>query len=335
MRKYILPLAVLAFLCLALYGAYTVSSYLYAPIEEPGKKKIIRIRSGWSFDRVAHYLLRENIIRSPLRFKLMAKLTDKASSVKAGEYEVNTSWSRMQLLSHLNEGDVRLHKLQIPEGLAWWETARRVADSGLASYRGFAAQVRNQELLDQYGIPGRTAEGFLYPETYYFSRNKDHSARRIVSKMLQQFREETDKELWPEQRPEDERLSRTVTLASLVEKETSVPEERPVVAGVFQNRLQRGMRLQCDPTVIYGLGRDFDGNLRKSNLRNADNPYNTYRHTGLPPTPICSPGIASLKAAKEPAEHDYLYFVATKNGTHVFSRNLRQHNKAVRKYQLR
>ncbi|MEF8823464.1 MAG: endolytic transglycosylase MltG [Desulfohalobiaceae bacterium] len=335
MRKYILPLGVLVFLCLALYGAYTVSSYLYAPIQEPGREKIIRIRSGWTFDRVAEYLIQEDIIRSPLRFKLMAKLTDMASTVKAGEYEVDTSWSRMELLSHLNEGDVRLHKLQIPEGLAWWEIARRVEDSGLASFSGFAAQVRNQELLDQYGIPGQTAEGFLYPETYYFSRSKNQSARRIVSKMLQQFREETSRELWPEQRPEDERLSRIVTLASLVEKETSVPEERPIVAGVFQNRLRRGMRLQCDPTVIYGLGRDFDGNLRKKNLRDADNPYNTYRHTGLPPSPICSPGLGSLKAAEEPAEHDYLYFVATKNGTHVFSRNLRQHNKAVRKHQLR
>lgn len=335
MRKYILPLGILVFLCLALYGAHTVTSYLYAPIQEPGREKIIRIRSGWSFDHVAQYLLREDIIRSPFRFKLMAKLTDKASTVKAGEYRVDTSWSRTQLLSHLNEGDVRLHKLQIPEGLAWWETARRVADSGLADYRDFAAQVRNQELLDQYGIPGQTAEGFLYPETYYFSRGEEQNARRIVSKMLQQFREETDRELWPEQRPEDKRLSRTVTLASLVEKETSVPKERPIVAGVFQNRLQRGMRLQCDPTIIYGLGRDFDGNLRKEDLRDADNPYNTYRHAGLPPSPICSPGLASLKAAKEPAEHDYLYFVATKNGTHVFSRNLRQHNKAVRKYQLR
>jgi UPF0755 protein len=335
MRKYLLPLSILVLLCLALYGAYRVTNYFYAPMRQPGREKIIRIRSGWSFDRVAEYLLQERIIQSKLSFKLLARLTDTSSSVKAGEYRINTSWSRMQLLSHLNQGDVRLHRLQIPEGLAWWETARLVAESGLADYRDFAAQVRNQELLDKYGIPGKTAEGFLFPETYYFSKREDGSAKRIVEKMLQQFWEKTEEKLWPKGRPGDDRLSRLVTLASLVEKETSVPEERPVVAGVFQNRLQRGMRLQCDPTVIYGLGRDFDGNLRTEDLRDSNNPYNTYRHSGLPPTPICSPGLASLQAAANPAEHDYLYFVATENGTHVFSRTLREHNRAVRKHQLR
>lgn len=335
MRKYILPLLLLAILCVALYGAHRIYAYFYTPMITPGKRVTITIRSGWTFDRVADYLRREGIISSPLRFKLMAKATGMASSVKAGEYAVDTSWSRMRLLHHLKEGEVLLHRLQIPEGLAWWETARLVEASGLASFRDFATQTRNRELLDKYGIPGKAAEGFLYPETYYFSKNEDQNARRIVEKMLRQFWKATDKELWPEQRPESERLARIVTLASLVEKETSVPEERPVVAGVFQNRIERGMRLQCDPTVIYGLGRDFNGNLRKAQLRDADNPYNTYRHKGLPPSPICSPGIASLRAALHPAKHDYLYFVATKNGTHVFSRTLREHNNAVRKHQLR
>ncbi len=335
MRKYILPLVLLAVLGAALYGALRIYGYIYAPIREPGQERIVRIESGWSFGRVAEHLREEGIIDSPFGLKLLARVTDMASSMKAGEYEVDTSWSRMQLLTHLSRGDVRLHRLQIPEGLTWWETARRVEDAGLADFEEFAAQVRNQELLDRYGIPGETAEGYLYPETYYFSRGEEQNAKRIVGKMLRQFREVTDRELWPEQRPGKEGLSRIVNLASLVEKETSVPRERPVVAGVFQNRLQRGMRLQCDPTIIYGLGRDFDGNLRKKDLRDPDNPYNTYRHAGLPPTPICSPGLASLRAAKDPAEHDYLYFVAAKNGTHVFSRTLREHNKAVRKHQLR
>lgn len=335
MRKYILALALLVVLGAALYGAHRIYHYMHAPIHEPGREKIVRIRNGWSFDRVASHLREEGVIQSPFRFKLLAKFSDLASSVKAGEYEVDTSWSRMQLLTHLKQGDVRLHRLQIPEGLAWWETARLVEKAGLADFSDFADQVRNQDLLDQYGIPGETAEGYLFPETYYFSRGENRRARRIVAKMLQQFRTETNKELWPDQRPESDRLSRIVTLASLVEKETSVPKERPLVAGVFHNRLDRGMRLQCDPTVIYGLGRDFDGNLRKKDLRNRENPYNTYRHAGLPPTPICSPGIASLRAAKDPAEHDYLYFVATQNGTHVFSKTLRKHNQAVRKHQLR
>jgi len=334
MRKYVLPLLLLCCLFAALYGAHWIYSYLYTPMHSPGEKKTITIRKGWAFDQVATYLREEGIIHSPLRFKLMAKLTGMAASVKAGEYAVDTSWSRMKLLSHLKEGDVLLHRLQIPEGLTWWETARIVADSGLASFRDFAAQTRNTELLREYGIPTPTAEGFLYPETYFFSQNQGHNARRIVEEMLRQFWKATDKEIW-DQRPEGERLERLVTLASLVEKETSVPEERPIVAGVFQNRLRRGMRLQCDPTVIYGLGQDFSGNLRKEDLNDPDNPYNTYRHAGLPPGPICSPGLASMQAAKNPAEHDYLYFVATKNGTHVFSRTLREHNKAVRRYQLR
>jgi len=335
MRKYILPLAILVFLCAALYGAHRIYEYLYAPMQTQGQKKIITIRSGWHFDRISQYLREQGIIQSPFRFKLLARLTGSSSSVKAGEYRIDTSWSRRRLLSHLKKGDVLLHKLQIPPGLTWWDTGRIVDDSGLASFSDFAEQVHNAELLEKYGIPGSTAEGFLYPETYYFAKDKERKARRIVERMLRQFRETTDKRLWKEQRPDGERLAQMVTLASLVEKETSVPKERPIVAGVFQNRLQRDMRLQCDPTVIYGLGRDFDGNLSKKDLRNAENPYNTYRHKGLPPTPICSPGLDSLRAAAAPSEHDYLYFVATKNGKHIFSRTLRQHNQAVRKHQLR
>ena len=335
MRKYILPLAILVFLCAALYGAHRIYEYFYAPMRATGQEKIITIRSGWHFDRISQYLREQGIIQSPFRFKLMARLMGASSSIKAGEYRIDTSWSRTMLLSHLIKGDVLLHKLQIPAGLTWWDTARIVDDSGLASFSDFADQVHNAELLEKYGIPGSTAEGFLYPETYYFAKDKERKARRIVERMLRQFRETTDKRLWKEQRPDGERLAQMVTLASLVEKETAHPEERKTVAGVFANRLQQGMRLQCDPTVIYGLGPGFDGNLTKKHLRDPENPYNTYAHAGLPPGPICSPGLAALQAAQDPEDHSYLYFVSQGDGNHHFSRSLREHNRAVRRYQLR
>ena len=324
----------LVFLLLAGAGTYLGYRYLHAPLKSPGETIVFQIRPGQSFARIVDELHEQNIISHPRLFIWLAKLTGKTTSVKAGEFRIDTGWSRLALLDHLHSGRVVLHKLNIPEGLTWWQTAKRIDQSGLAPYDSFSRQVHNQTLLQRFNIPAPSAEGFLFPETYHLSRTGPHRAQTILTVMLQEFREQTDKHLWPDKRPNPKRLLEIVTLASLVEKETAVPKERDRIAGVYRNRLQRGMRLQCDPTVIYGLGPEFDGNLTKKDLKDRSNEYNTYAHAGLPPGPICSPGLASLQAALHPEDHEYYYFVAKGDGSHKFSKTLREHNRAVRKYQL-
>jgi UPF0755 protein len=314
--------------------AYQAYTYLHTPLCRPGQSTIIRIETGTSFGQVVRQLAREGILQEPWKFRLLGTISGKAQAVKAGEFRIDTGWRPQRLLRSLVEGDEVLHRLQVPEGLTWWETARIVERTGLGTFEGFRRAVHDTELLREFDIPADTAEGYLFPETYMLPRPKENGARTVVRIMLRQFREQTSRKLWPEGRPDPEAVHRLVTLASLVEKETGVAQERPRIAGVFQNRLERGMRLQCDPTVIYGMGRDFDGNLQKPDLRDRSNEYNTYRHPGLPPGPICSPGLASLRAAQNPEDHAYLYFVSKGDGSHKFSRTLREHNRAVRRFQL-
>jgi len=333
MKKTLMAILVL-FLLIALSGSILASHYAFLPIERSGRELIIRIESGQTLLQIAEKLEEQQVIAHPGLFALLGRLSGTATGIQAGEFRIDTRWSRLKLLEHLHSGTAIVHRLQIPEGLTWWEIGKLVQESDLASFEDFSAQVHNATLLAAHNIPAQSAEGFLFPETYSFQKREGKAAHSIVSRMLEQFWKATGP-IWGNEPPGRERVLRLVTLASLVEKETAVAEERRRIAGVFTNRLERGMRLQCDPTVIYGLGRSFDGNLQRRDLRDSSNPYNTYAHAGLPPGPICSPGLASIKAAANPAEHDYLYFVATGDGGHHFSSNLREHNKAVRKYQLR
>jgi UPF0755 protein len=329
-------LTVCAACCLlaVILAAILIWHYLFLPIERPGRELVVRIESGQTLSRIAWDLKEKEVIATPRLFVWLGRISGRSTGIQAGEFKINSGWSRWRLLEHLHSGTAILHKLQVPEGLTWWEIGALVEEAGLASQEAFAEQVSNQRLLKAHNIPASTAEGFLFPETYFFHKQNDGNAKQIVERMLEEFWQAVDGSIWTGSRPDKDRVLQLVTLASLVEKETGLPEERRTIAGVFTNRLERGMRLQCDPTVIYGLGRSFDGNLRKRDLRDEGNPYNTYAHSGLPPGPICSPGLASLKAAADPAEHDYLYFVATGDGGHHFSRTLTEHNRAVRKYQL-
>jgi UPF0755 protein len=212
------------------------------------------------------------------------------------------------------------------------EVALAVNATGLTSGEKFLAACNDRDFLQSQGINATTAEGYLFPETYFFPRIPDQSPYPILKALLDRFRSTVA--AFPQAKNPDE-LHRMVILASLVEKETAIPSERPAVAGVYANRLRVGMLLQCDPTIIYGLGESFDGNLRRSHLLDPKNPYNTYVHPGLPPGPICSPGAAALKAASSPEKHDFYYFVARQDGSHHFSRTLREHTNAVIKYQRR
>ncbi len=331
MRKAVLFLlaALLIVVGVAAWDAYR---FLHVPPEQPGESRLVEIVPGMSMARISVLLEQENIISSGLRFQLYARLLGLGASVQAGEFSLNTGWTPRQVLVILTSGRVHLHRLRIPEGLTWWQTGRIVEESGLASFESFAGAVADPELMRRLAIPAEHAEGFLFPETYYLPRPRNQDARPIVEMMLEMFWRTTDQRLWPEGRPEPEAVRNLVILASLVEKETGLPEERERVAGVFANRLRVGMRLQCDPTTIYGLGPDFSGPLYRRHLDDPGNLYNTYMHAGLPPGPIASPGLASLRAALTPEEHNLFYFVSNNDGSHTFSRTLEEHNRAVRQF---
>ena len=304
------------------------------PVRTPGETVRIHIHPGQSLASIASLLKDKDVIDRPHLFQLLARVWGLSSRLQAGEFELNTGSSRLQILRTLATGSHVLYSLRIPEGLTWWQTAKVAAQSGLTSFEAFKKAVHDPKLLQEFHIPAESAEGYLFPETYRLPRPEADRAEPIVRLMLREFYKQAKASLWPQGLPDPRQIHRLVILGSLVEKETALPRERTTVAGVFTNRLQRGMRLQCDPTVIYGLGPEFDGNLTKKQLQDAGNAYNTYTHAGLPPGPICSPGLASLQAAKDPADHNYLYFVSQGDGSHYFSRSLQEHNRAVRRYQL-
>ncbi len=325
-------------LCLLLawlwFGLYLTGWYLEltqpaAPERAKVQPKIVYIPPGTPFDHIATLLEREGLIRSKWGFMLEAFRLGLVDKLKAGEYEIDPRQSPAEILRLLAEGRVVTYLVTIPEGYNLWQIARVLAKVNICTQEEFFRLVRDSDFLKQMGIPGKTAEGFLFPDTYAYYRGL--SCRAMLVKMIRRFWE-----VWSEFSPRAQELGldvyQVVTLASIVEKEALDPRERPLIAGVFWNRLKRGMPLQADPTVRYAV-KKFHRRLRKRDLR-VRNPYNTYLYRGLPPGPICSPGKDSIRAVLYPAQTDYLYFVAKGDGTHYFSRTLKEHWRAVLRYQL-
>ncbi len=331
-------LFVVLVVCLAagLYAWRDVQTFLNTPPEMPGKSLIVDIEPGMTLAQVATMLEKEGVITSAQRFQLLVRYKEKSRNVQAGRFLMNTGWLPEMVLDMIVSGKAMLYRLTVREGLAWWDVAELVEEGGFCKAADFTSVIHDPAFLRHWGIPFDSAEGFLFPETYLLPRpremNRD-AAKAVASRLVDMFWRRADK-LWPDgKRPSSDELKRLVTLASIVEKETSVPEERARVAGVYANRLEKNMLLQADPTVIYGLGRDFEGPLLRSQLDNAKNRYNTYQNPGLPPGPICSFGASALKAAISPEKHEYLYFVATgRDKGHTFSKTLSEHNRAVRDY---
>ena len=293
------------------------------------KEETFVVKKGSGLKSVAIELERKKLIKSKDLFIFWALLKGGSRDIKAGEYSLNQSMSPVTIFTILASGAVKTHPLTIPEGLAAEQIADILAQKGLVDKGEFMALAMDINLAASYHIDGQSLEGYLFPDTYLLSR--DMGARQIIDLMIKRFWDifsnlkkghETPMSLWE-----------IVTLASIVEKETGLAEERPLIASVFLNRLERRMRLESDPTVIYGL-KDFDGNLTKKDLQ-SPSPYNTYRNRGLPPGPIANPGRESLKAVINPAQTDYLYFVSRNDGSHYFSTTLREHNRAVIRYQKR
>lgn len=298
----------------------------------PAEGRRLLIAPGTTGRETAQLLEKEGIIGSARLFSWLLRQQGAASSVKAGWHTFRGSLVPIQVIEILIRAEVEEVSVTIPEGLTMEQTAQSLADAGLGSTKGFLEVFRDPRLIQDLAPGALDLEGYLFPDTYRF--NKGEEPARIAEIMVANFRRRFAIPQTAQIAASGKKMNDLVTLASLVEKETAVAAERPAVAGVYVERLRRGMRLQCDPTVIFALQRrgDWDGNLRRDDLV-WDHPYNTYTRSGLPPGPIASPGEASLLAALSPLQDGFLYFVARGDGTHEFSRTLREHNQAVNRYQ--
>ncbi len=324
-------------LAVVLAGASTmgwVASRLWAPADPAGSESVFRIGGGDTLRVVAERLHSSGLIRlQPWILVTWGQLTGAERSIKSGEYDLTPRMTPAQILAKFVSGNVKTHSVTLPEGIRLDEVAARLERAQIVDAEEFLEHAREAKLGRSLGIEGETFEGYIYPETYRFRRPTppDEILERTVNEFLSRITEQDRARI----RESGRSLHEIVTLASIVEKETAVESERPLIAAVFWNRLHKRMRLQSDPTVIYGLIETqghFDGDIRYRDLR-ADNPYNTYTRHGLPPGPIANTTIASVRAVLEPADVSYLYFVSRNDGTHEFSTTLREHSRAVERYQ--
>jgi len=311
-------------------GAW-LAHYLMTPVTLPAATYEFNVKSGATLTRIAQQLAQDGVIEQPFAFTLAARLTGKGTALKAGNYAFEGTLTPWDLLEKLTKGDVSQSQVKFIEG--WSFRQLRQALDNQPDIQHDTRGMSDTEIMAQLGAPNQHPEGRFFPDTYFFNSGMSDLAILVRAHKLMQTQLENT---WRERAPNlpYKSMDEALIMASIVEKETGQAAERPMIAGVFINRLRMGMLLQTDPTVIYGLGEQFDGNLRKRDLL-ADTPYNTYTRAGLPPTPIAMPGAEALRAAVNPAPTKALYFVARGNGTHTFSATLSEHNQAVNKYQRR
>ena len=305
--------------------------YLHRPLNPHAGTVTVHIPRGANFSRISDILEKAKLVDNRRTFYVLARLKDVSHQIKAGEYELTGSMTPLELLEKLKAGSVKEYRVSIPEGFTMCQIADRLAAHGVADGKVFLDHAQDEKLLSSLDIPAKTAEGYLFPDTYVI--NKSMNEVEILRYMVGRFKKEITPEVRNRARELGFSLHEILTLASIIEKESALEEEKPLIAAVFHNRMKRGMRLQSDPTVIYGM-KDFDGNITKGDLKRST-PYNTYRIKGLPPGPICNPGALSIGAALHPSEVKYLYFVSKNDGSHQFSSSLSNHAKAVIKYQIK
>ncbi len=330
MNRFFVVLGVIAAL---LFGTLVRQARIsLEPASDSADAQLFEVDQDASMALVARNLADAGLVRSALATRLLARWLDLDGRLHVGEYELSAEQSPREILEIVTSGRVKLWSITIPEGSRLTDVAVRLQDAGLTDGDDFLRVVTDPLIAARLGVPGDSLEGYLYPDTYLLPRGLDPD--EIARTMVQQFERVWRNELAA--RAIGSKLSKDqiVTLASIVEKETAAPEERPLIAAVFLNRLARGMRLETDPAVIYGIS-DFDGNLRTVHLRDDSNPYNTYRIPGLPPGPIANPGVDSLRAVITPRKSDYLFFVSKNDGSHEFSVRYEEHAAAVDRYQRR
>ncbi|MFQ6038575.1 MAG: endolytic transglycosylase MltG [Candidatus Aminicenantales bacterium] len=325
-------LMVAAFLLLACVSWF-VFEFTRAPAGAP-ERIVFEVSPGQSARDIAQALQKKGILPKTWPFLIGYRLMVPKQSLKAGEYAFQIPLSAKAVLGILTQGSVYLHSVTIPEGLILEEIGDLLEETGITSRSDFLRASQDTSLISSFDETAQNLEGYLFPETYRFA--KGTPAEEVVEAMVSQFLSVFTRD-W-RVRAEEIGLSvrEVVTLASLIEKETSLPEEKPIISAVFHNRLKIGMKLDCDPTIIYVLKKNgtFTGRLRTRDMK-LDSPYNTYLYGGLPPGPIANPGRASLEAALYPSDEDYLYFVSKNDGSHHFSRSFREHQNAVNRYQKR
>jgi len=318
-------------LCLGLFGVF-----LYGELGTSIRAESplsVTVRRGESLTALSNRLHEEGVLEAPGYFRFLALLRGDSRRVKAGEFVVRGRVSPSALIDDLVHGESRLWRFTIPEGLSIQEIAGKLEREGKGNAENFLRLSQDPEFIAGLDLPipppRPSLEGYLYPETYYFSAGTGEG--ELLRNMVREFRQRAAPAL--ERRATAVGLTpyQALVLASIIEKETGAPEERGIISAVFHNRLKREMRLYSDPTVIYGAA-NFNGNLTKKHLE-TETPYNTYRVAGLPPTPIANPGLDSVSAALAPAPVDFLYFVAKGDGTHHFSTTYKAHSQAVWLYQ--
>ena len=297
---------------------------VYAPVTPPGNQSVL-LRSGYSTRRIAIELKKAGVIRSVFAFRVWHILHPKLS-LKAGEYLFDRGARMPQVYDRIARGDIYFHVVTIPEGYTMFDIAKAMEDAGLGSAQDFLKTTQTRtDLIADLAPEAKSLEGYLFPNTYQFTRTQ--SREEMIGAMVHQFRQVA------QQIGLSSDVHRTVTMASVVEKETAAGDERPVVASVYYNRLARRIALDADPSVIYALllTGNYSGSLHHADLA-IDSPYNTYRFPGLPPGPIANPGQSALEAALHPANSQFFYFVSDGNGHHRFARDLTEHNRNVAAY---
>jgi len=333
--RHLLAASVLILAVLVGAGGYAINHYLHSPLNISGATVDISLPQGGSLSSLAYKLQQRGMLRYPALLLAYNRLQAKGLSVKAGDYVLQRGTTPLQLLQKLQRGEVKYYQLTLVEG---WTLAQVL--QSLRTHSELQQLLPTEQALAALkpALAGagsmNSLEGLLFPDTYRFDASTSDSdiLRRAYQKRAQVLARE-----WRRRAPNlpYDNAYQALIMASLVEKETGAASERAKIAGVFIRRLRRGMRLQTDPTVIYGLGASFDGNLRSRHLKDRSNPYNTYRHHGLPPSPIALAGLEAIRAALHPEPGAALYFVAKGDGSHYFSDTLEQHRAAVQKYQIR
>ena len=322
-------------LLLAILAAAAAAGWMYwfstQPVALPRAPFEFTVRSGASVKGLARQLADQGLFAEPHSFWILARALGRSGAIQAGTYRLDRPLTPVELLDKLARGDVVLAEMLFVEGTTLRQWLAQLAQQ--PKVKATLAGKGEPEVRAAVGITDDHAEGWFFPDTYRFAPGTTdvEILKRAHGAMKRRLAE-----AWAAREPSLPLKTpyETLILASIVEKETGAAAERPLIAGVFVNRLRRGMRLQTDPTVIYGIGEKYDGNIRKRDLT-TDTPWNTYTRDGLPPTPIAMPGAGSLAAVSRPAPSEFLYFVGKGDGTHQFSRTLEEHNRAVARYQLK